>query len=123
MAAAGAALMFVNAARAFADAAGFAAYLGLPLADPTDAGIVHVYALRALFIGILIAALLAFRLRRALAVVAFAAIVMPIGDALLTTRAGASTATVARHVGIAIFLLAAGTLLARRPRPLQGERE
>jgi hypothetical protein len=121
LAAVGAALMFVNAGRAYADPAAFALYLGLPLSDPGDARLVHVYASRALFIGLAIAALLAARLGRALAIVALAAIVMPVGDAWLTAQAGAPAGTVARHVGIAAFLIVTGALLARgscpTPRP------
>lgn len=113
MAAAGAALMFFNTARAFADPGGFARYLGMPLADLADAGLVNVYALRALFVGVLVILLLAAREGRALALLAFAAVVMPVGDAVLTFQAGAPAATVARHIGIALFLLATGILLWR----------
>lgn len=113
MAAAGAALMFVNAARAFADPTAFAAYLGLPLAAAADVGLVHVYSLRALFIGLLVAGLLATRQRSALVLLAGAAVVMPVGDALLTASAGAPTSTIVRHLLIAAFLLATALVLRR----------
>ncbi len=113
MAAAGAALMLVNAFRAFHDPAAFAAYLGLPLAAPRDAALIHVYALRALFIGIAVAGLLVMRQRLALGVVAAAAVIMPAGDAILTHQAGAAMPTVLRHIGIAVFLAIAAIALAR----------
>lgn len=113
MAGAGALLMLVNAARAFANPTSFSAYLGLPLVDGADAGLVHVYGLRALFIGLLVAVLLMLRQRTALWIVAAVAVVMPVGDAMLTWSAGAPTATVGRHIGIAVFLLATALLLRR----------
>lgn len=113
MVAAGAALMFVNALRAFISPEAFADYLGLPLVSAADAGLVHVYALRALFIGLLGMALLLTRQSRALSLFAFAAVVMPVGDAWLTFQAGAPAPTIARHVGIAAFLLATAVLLHR----------
>jgi hypothetical protein len=118
MAGLGAGLMLVNAVRAFSDPAAFATYLGLPLATADDAGLVQVYGLRALFIGLLIGTLLILRERTALSVVALTAVVMPVGDAILTSGAGAPGATVGRHVGIALFLLVAGFLLRRDARQL-----
>lgn len=112
MAVAGGALMIVNAARAFNDPVAFATYLGLPLAAPQDAVLIHVYGLRALFIGIVVIGLLIARQRLALAVVAAAAVIMPVGDALLTHEAGAAMPTVLRHVGIAAFLAVAAVALA-----------
>lgn len=100
-----AALQAFNAWRAFADPAGFAAYLGLPLADPRDGSLVGVYGLRAAFIAALVALLLAFRQWRALFLTAIAAIVMPVGDALLTHAAGAPVEIVARHGAIAVYLV------------------
>jgi hypothetical protein len=97
-------LQAFNAFRAFSDPAGFASYLGLPLADPRDAGLIQVYGLRAAFIAALVAALLAFRQWTALFWMAAAAIVMPVGDALLTSAAGAPASTVARHGAIAAYL-------------------
>ena len=120
MVAAGGALMLVNAARAFNDPAAFAIYLGLPLAAPQDGVLIHVYALRALFIGIVVIGLLIARQRLALAVVAAAAVIMPVGDAILTHYAGAAMPTVLRHVGIAVFLAVAAVALAR---PLRNKPE
>lgn len=116
LAAAAALLQFVNAARAFADPAGFAAYLGLPFTDPGAAALVRVYALRALFIGSIVVALLATRQRRALFWVALLATIMPVGDALLSAQAQAPGATVARHIGIAIYLLVTSWLFHRAGR-------
>lgn len=104
-------LQGVNAVRAFAAPAGFADYMGLPLATPQDAGFVLVYGLRAAFIALAVAALLVTRNFTALTWVAVAAIVMPIGDAVLTARAGAPTAIVARHVAIAVFLCVTAVVL------------
>ena len=81
-------LRALNAARAFAAPAGFPDYMGLPLAAPQDAGFVMVYGLRAAFIALAVAALMATRNVAALAVIAAAGLVMPIGDAVLTARAG-----------------------------------
>jgi Domain of unknown function (DUF4267) len=107
------ALQLINAGRAFFDPAGFATYLGMPLADPGDAALVHVYALRALFIGVLVLALLVTKQHRALTFLAFAAIIMPVGDALLASGAGAPTGTITRHAAIAGYLLVTAILLRR----------
>lgn len=113
MAGAGGLLMLVNAGRAFADPDGFARYLGLPLAAGGDAGLVHVYGLRALFIGLLVGTLLLLRERGVLWIVAAVAIVMPLGDAWLTSQAGAPSLTVGRHLAIAIFLGVTAMMLRR----------
>lgn len=113
MTALGGTLMLVNAVRAGLNPDAFATYLGLPLQDAADAGLVQIYALRALFIGVLVFALLAMRQRAALAALAFAAILMPLGDAWLAAGAGAPGGTVARHIGIALFLFVAAVLLRR----------
>ncbi|MCE9522437.1 MAG: DUF4267 domain-containing protein [Alphaproteobacteria bacterium] len=106
--------MLVNTIRAFADPAGFAAYMGLPLSDPANHAFVQVYALRALFLGICALALLFRRDTRALAVFALVAIVMPVGDAILTAANGAPIATVARHGATAIVLAVTASLLFSR---------
>jgi hypothetical protein len=49
-----AALQALNALRSFADPIGYAAYMGLPLADAADTGFVLVYGLRAAFIALLV---------------------------------------------------------------------
>ncbi len=108
-----AALMFVNAARAFANPSGFATYLGLPIDDASANGFVLVYGVRALFIGVLAATLVITRQIRALAWFAGVAVIMPVGDAILTAQAGAATSTIGRHVAIAVFLLATSLLLSR----------
>ena len=120
LAALGGLLMAVNSIRALSDPAAFASYLGLPLAASSDAALIHVYALRALFIAVLIAALLVTRQRQALALLAACAIVMPVGDALLTSAAGAPMSTVLRHVAIAVYLLI--TALVIWPRKLRHAR-
>jgi hypothetical protein len=105
------AFMALNAARAFASPARFARYMGLPL-EPSPHGFVHVYGVRTVFLALLPAILLVLRDAHGLAIVAGTAVVMPLGDAWLTWRAGAGAATVARHLVIAGFLLAAAKLLA-----------
>ncbi len=105
--------MFANAYRSWRAPVAFATYLGLPLSDARDDGFVRIYALRALFIGLAIIALLALRDARALGYFALAAAVMPVGDAWLTRRAGAPTRTVVRHVVIAVVLVIAAALLCR----------
>ncbi len=106
--------MLVNAGRAFADPAGFAAYMGLPLSDPANHAFVQVYALRALFLGLCVLALLFRRDTSALAVFALVAIVMPVGDAMLTAANGAPIEIVARHAGTAIVLAVTASLLFSR---------
>ena len=115
------AVLLVNAVRAVADPAGFAEYLGLPLADPADDGLVLVYAGRTAVLAAVPLVLLVRRERRSLAVVTLLAVVLPLGDALLTRAAGAPAGTVLRHVAIAAYLAATAVLLRRPgrtgPRP------
>jgi heme A synthase len=106
--------MLVNTVRAFADPAGFAADMGLPLADPANHAFVQVYALRALFLGLCVLVLLIRRDTGALAVFALVAVVMPIGDAALTATSGAPITTVARHATTAIVLAVTASLLFDR---------
>lgn len=115
------ALQAVNAVRAFADPGGFAAYMGLPLADATDASFVYVYGLRTAFIAVLIGFFLIRGGMEALSLMAMAAILMPVGDAILTWRAGAEPATIARHALIAVYVLVAFVFLRRGARRLEGE--
>jgi heme A synthase len=106
-------LMFVNFGRAFIDPVGFAGYVGLPISGQDQAGFVHLYAFRALFLG-LFAAFLVWRSEtRTLIWFVLIAVVMPFGDAILTAKAGAGLPTVGRHVGIAVFLLATAFALNR----------
>jgi hypothetical protein len=106
-------LMALNAIRAFASPIAFAAYLGLPLADSKDADLVRVYGLRAAFLGVFAAILLARQDFQVLKWYALAAAIMPVGDAILTIRAAAPERTIARHVGIAIYLLVTFSFLSR----------
>lgn len=106
--------MLFNTARALLDPAAFAVYMGLPLADPANGAFVHVYAIRAAFLGLFALALLWLGNTRALALFATVAIVMPVGDAILTAINGAPLAIVARHAATAILLAVTATLLASR---------
>ena len=106
--------MLVNTVWALTNPAGFAVNMGLPLTDPASHGFVHVYALRALFLGLCAFALLVRGEIRALAVFAFVAIAMPVGDAILTASNGAPIHIVARHGAIAIVLAVASALLCSR---------
>ena len=100
----------VNFARAFGDPVGFSDYMGLAVGDGAS-GFVLVYGLRSLFIGALVLACVWRREVRLLALMAALAVVMPAGDAWLAHDAGAPGATVARHAGIAIYLLLTAALL------------
>lgn len=106
-------LQAVNAVRAFADPAGFADYIGLPLADASDVGFVHVYGLRTAFIAGLVLVFLALRRLDALVWMALVAVLMPVGDAVLASNAGAPTATIARHATIAVYVFVAFVFLRR----------
>ena len=111
LAALGGLLMAVNAVRAFTGPAAFADYLGLPLASPNDAGLIKVYGLRAAFIALLVAALLVTGNAKALALLSASAVLMPVGDAVLSSVAGAPKRTVFRHVAIAVFLCVTAAVL------------
>lgn len=104
----------VNAMRAGADPDGFARYMGLPLTDPANDAFVQVYALRTAFIGICILALVARRNIAALFVFSIVAVLMPIGDAVLTAMNQAPALTVARHGAAAILVALTSWLLANR---------
>ncbi|MEO0881459.1 MAG: DUF4267 domain-containing protein [Pseudomonadota bacterium] len=106
-------LQALNAIRAFTDPAGFATYMGLPLADLADAGFVGVYGLRTAFIAGLIVVLLATKRLHALAWMAGVAILMPAGDAWLTWQAGADSSIVARHAAIMVYVILAFVFLQR----------
>ena len=108
--------MLLNTARAFIDPAGFAIYMGLPLTDPANHGFVQVYALRAAFLGLCAFGLLWLRDIRALAVFALAALVMPVGDAILTASNHAPPLIVARHGATAVVLAITAWLLFNRAR-------
>jgi hypothetical protein len=116
LAAAIAGLQAFNAIRAAADPSGFAAYMGVPLDTAADAAWVHVYALRTAFIALMVAALLATGNMRALAWIALAGVVMPVGDAWLAQQAGAPAATLARHAAIGVYLVVTFAWLRRWTR-------
>jgi hypothetical protein len=111
-------LQGVNALRVLADPAGFAAYMGLPLASPADGSWVLVYGSRTAFIAALVTIFVLRRDLQALKWTALAALVMPLCDALLAAQAGAPAATIVRHGLIALYLLVTVVMLwvaARRP--------
>jgi hypothetical protein len=109
-------LQGVNAVRTALDPQGFAAYMGLPVDQRSALGWVQVYGLRAGFVALLTAILLARSDFAALRWMALAALLMPLGDASLAAGAGAATPIVARHIAIAMFLLVASHFLARAAR-------
>jgi hypothetical protein len=111
-----AAYMMFNAVQAWTDPQIFAVRLGLPLASPAGDDWVRIYALRAAFIALALAALLLARQWRALSLFGLAAVAMPLGDAWLTYVAGAGAATVGRHVLIAAFVAVAAVLLDQAAR-------
>lgn len=100
-------LQALNAIRAFAAPVGFSEYMGLPLHNAMDVGFVYVYGLRAAFISLLVILFLAVRRFDALAWTAAAALLMPVGDALLAQNAGAPLVTVLRHAAIAVYVFIA----------------
>lgn len=106
-------LQGVNAVRTALDPKGFATYMGLPVGQPSALGWVQVYGLRAGFIALLTAILLARRDFAALQWMALAALLMPLGDAWLALDAGAAMQIIARHLAIALFLLFAAHFLRR----------
>lgn len=111
-----AALQGLNAVRTALNPQGFASYMGLPVDQSVALGWVQVYGLRAGFIALLTAILLARREFAALRWMALAALLMPLGDAWLALGAGAAPSIVARHLAIALFLLVAAFFLARAAR-------
>jgi hypothetical protein len=108
--------MIVNFARAFFNPVGFALYVGLPIGGEALAGFVHLYAFRALFLGLFAGFLLWRQDAGTLKWFALIAIVMPLGDAYLTIQAGAGPSTIARHIGIALFLGLTSFMLSRWER-------
>ena len=108
------AYMLVNMVRATMDPAGFAAYMGLPLKDPTDHAFVQVYALRAAYLGLCALGLVWLREIRALFVFALVATLMPVGDTILTASASAPPLVVTRHAATAIVLALTSLLLFNR---------
>ena len=107
------AYILFSSVRAATDPSAFAATFGLPLGNAGDSSFVLVYAVRALFLGILGLTLLARRHYSSLAMFILAATIMPIGDALLVFRNGAGPATIGLHVSIGLILLLTWYLLQR----------
>ena len=99
----------------------FAARFGLPVGAEA-VPFVHVYGVRMAFVGVCTGALLAQRRWSAVSTLAFAAVVMPLGDLALVAAAGAPAATLARHAVIAGVLVATGLLL-RSERAVRSERD
>jgi len=93
------------AARAFLDPGAFASYRGQTLTAMEDAGWVHVYATRTLFIALFLGVLLFRRDFAALKWAALFGLVMPVGDTLLALHANAPAAIVTRHVVTALYLI------------------
>ena len=116
LAAAIAVLQGVNAVRTVLDPQGFATYMGLPVDQPSAVSWVQVYGLRAGFIALLTAVLLARCDFAALRWMALAALLMPLGDAWLTAGAGTGLPIIGRHLAIALFLLVASHFLGRTAR-------
>ena len=113
-------LQAVNAARAALDPAGFAAYMGAPLAAGGDHSWVLIYGVRTAFVAVLVATLLVRRDLNALKWTALAALPMPFADAWVVHQAGAEMATVVRHLAIAAYLALTAIALfagARAQRP------
>jgi hypothetical protein len=108
--------MAFNTARAVLAPTAFAVTLGAPLADPADTGFVFVYASRAAFLALLVGWLALRRDAANLRFVALASLVMPLGDAALTAHLGAPASIIARHLIIAVVLLATWALLGARRR-------
>lgn len=106
-------LQGVNAVRTVLNPQGFALYMGLPVEQLDALSWVQVYGLRAGFIAMLTAVLLARCDFAALRWMALAALLMPLGDAWLAASKGAGASIVGRHLAIALFLLIASHYLSR----------
>jgi hypothetical protein len=113
-----AAYMLFNAYAAWTDPQAFALRSGLPASAPDAGGWVRIYALRAAFIGLLLAGLILARQWRALFLLAVAALIMPLGDAWLTHDAG-SPAYI-RHLAIAGVVAISALLLAQAAKQHKG---
>lgn len=100
-----------NAWRAFSNPVGFASYFGAALKHPDEVSFVYVYGIRCLFLGVLAGWLVTTRRIDALSILAFAAVVTTVGDAVLAHHSGAAIATVIRHILIGAFLATTGVLL------------
>ena len=103
---------------AFLSPVAFAAYLGLPLSDPPNVGFVHVYGLRAFFLGLFALVLILRRDFIALQWCALTAVVMAVGDAYLAARAGGPAAIIGRHLATGLYLAVTALMLRRLNRRL-----
>jgi len=110
------ALQGLNAVRTLLDPVGFASYMGVSINATEQAAWVQIYGLRAAFISLLVTVLIIRQDMAALKWTAIAALVMPLGDAWLASQAGAPPSIVARHMGIAVFLILASYFLGRAAR-------
>ena len=95
----------VVAPEAFSTAMGLASGIGNPF--------VEVYASRTAFIALVAGALLIGRQRQLLAWFAGLAILLPVADACLVWRMGASVGFIAKHLAIAAYLGTTAVLLGR----------
>jgi hypothetical protein len=81
----------------------FATSFGLPLASANNYGFVYVYAIRAIFLGLLGLVLLVRRNYSALTLFVLVATIIPLGDAVVVALNGGGT--VIRNILTAGFLL------------------
>lgn len=103
----------LNAVRAFTNPVGFAAYMGAPSAASELSAWVQIYGLRAAFIALLVGVFVIRRELSPLKWMAICALFLPICDAWIAMQAGAPTAILARHLGIAVFITVAAVVLTR----------
>lgn len=103
-----------NVIRAVVNPAAFSeSFYGMALSSDNSA-FVLVYAVRTLFLVLYGFALVLRQDRAALSLFALVAVVMPLGDAALVASAAGPTATIIRHLLIAVFVLATWFMLRRR---------
>jgi hypothetical protein len=123
-----AAFMLFLAARGFVQPLAAAKGFGLGLLDAGDAVFVWIKAGRDLGVGLILVALLALRMRAALAPVVFAACVMPLVDCLVTSTSDRGSVPYALmvHGSAVVYGLVLGAILLRPPpataKPLAAER-
>lgn len=116
MALAAVVLLIVNVVRAVTDPVGFVAFFGLAEAAAGNGDLAVVYAIRTLFVAVLAAVLIVRRDLPGLTTFALAAVLIPVGDALLVAARSGPPLVIARHVAIAVFLLATWWVLRRDAR-------
>ncbi len=107
---------FSNVVRAAIDPRGFADFFfGQPVSADNTA-FVWVYAIRTLFLAVFAAVLILQKNIPALTTFTLVAVLMPLGDALLTAVSGAPIGRVAVHLAIAGLLFVTWVLLRRWTR-------